>query len=279
LSELDLREALPVEGPAKLEPSGLALLNGTLLTVSDKHPNVVFELVRVNGVARCRTYREFEAPPGTPAGFNLDLEGLATGPSDGLFLLSEALDRVMTLDESGAAHWVTPALESAGRQVGLFATEGGDLEGLVWLGDGDFLMAAERQPRGLLRVRTRATPPAVDAWQMESSPLVPPKGRSPDFAGLCQWRGRIFALNRNLQAVTELVPDGNRFGLGDSWSYAGTENDAAYLYSDMTYGHAEGLVISDDEILIILDNNGDARANNPADRRPLLFVFENSLDR
>jgi hypothetical protein len=184
----------------------------------------------------------------------------------------------MVLEDDGSSRWVTPDLESAGRRVGLFATVGGAFEGLAWLGEGDFLLAAERQPRGLIRVRTRAKPITIDAWLMEESAQTPPNGRSLDFSDLCQWRGRLFALERNRYAVTEILPEGERFTLGRSWSFSETETNGDYRYWHMTYGRAEGLFMTDEEILVLLDNNGDARADDPDDRRPFLFVFGNSIE-
>lgn len=273
--ELERLAALPIEGPPRLQPSGLVVRDGTLYAVSDKHPDTVFEVVRESGRAVFREAVVFSPPAGTAAGVNLDLEGI-TIDADGRFhLVSEAACRVLTLDETGLASWTTPSLKPAGRAVGFFSQRGGGLEGIHWLEDGTYLLAAERQLRGFLRVSATGGSPAPDAWPMEERVRTPPKGRSLDFAGLAGWRGRLFVLERNLHLVSELIADENRFVLGDSWSYAATENDPALLYTNSTYGLAEGLALTDEEVLVLVDNNGLGRAIDTEDRRPLMLVFRN----
>ncbi|MEZ5275417.1 MAG: hypothetical protein R3F07_03435 [Opitutaceae bacterium] len=276
--ELTLLEALPIEGPAHLQPSGLVFREGELYAVCDKHPHTIFQVLREADSARFRPALEFLPPEGTPPDFNLDLEGICVDPSGRFHLVSETSFRALIVDGSGQARWTTPDLKPVGLKAGLFATRGGDLEGIVLLENGEYLLASERQPRGLIRVRADDESASIEAWQMEDPDRMVPKGRTLDFSDLCQWRGRLFVLERNLHLVTELLPDGDRFQIGESWSYEKTVNAPEWRYADRTYGLAEGLAINDREILVLIDNNEGARAGDPDDHRPVLFVFRNPIE-
>ena len=110
---------------------------------------------------------------------------------------------------AGDATWLTPDLRNdpAVQSAGLLVKHNACFEGLVQLAPGDFLLAAERDPRGLVEVDLSRQPPAVSAVKMKRSPHAEEGGRKPDFADLAVWRGRVFALVRNLSLVCELVRD------------------------------------------------------------------------
>ncbi len=59
---------------------------------------------------------------------------------------------------------------------------------------------------------------------------------------------------------------------------AAAENDARFAYVDRVYGLGEGLAITEDQIVVVLDNNQQARVAGAADRRPILLVFERPRD-
>ena len=53
--------------------------------------------------------------------------------------------------------------------------------------------------------------------------------------------------------------------------YRDVEEGPEYVYQETRFGKGEGLAISEQGIFVVLDNNGVARAADPADRRGLLM--------
>jgi hypothetical protein len=85
----------------------------------------------------------------------------------------------------------------------------------------------------------------------------------------------LFALQRNHHRVVELkIHQDLTLSELQSWSFEGTERDPKWAFQDQTYGLAEGLAISETELYIVFDNNGDVRRTDPKDRRPLLARFQ-----
>lgn len=283
--ELELAQAWSVEGPGNFQPSGLALDHGTLVTVSDKHSRQIFRIDLRGGIARCRPAVTFTGPKPLPAKGWLDLEAVVIAPDGGYFLASEEAARVLRVPAGGGgARWVTPDLRAAGAASGLFAQHNAGCEGLALLGPDDLLVAAEREPRGLLEMTGLApAPQQFKAQLLESSRFSIPAGRRFDVADLCVWRGRVFALARNQHLVVELVRDASgawaERGGDAAWSFSETENAPAYRFIDRRWGIAEGLAIDDDAIFVVLDNNGDPREASRRDRRPWLFRFRNAIPR
>jgi hypothetical protein len=269
--ELELERALPIEADGNFQPSGLLMWQGRLLTVSDKHDRTVFMLALGRAEARASPLVRFEAP--AAGARKLDWEGLALD-NDGSFLLaSEGHYRVLTVTRTGESDWRTASLEEAGRRAGLFRAPNAGLEGLAALPNGELLLAAERHPRGLLQAA--GTPPhhATRVWLMERGSCRPAPGRSFDFSDLTTFEGSVYALERNAHLVVQLRRHADGYVMPRVWSFGATENDPRFAYQDRTFGLAEGLAIDREHVFVVLDNNGDQRAADRADRRPLLFVF------
>lgn len=70
-----------------------------------------------------------------------------------------------------------------------------------------------------------------------------------------------------------LTRSGHSWREGAAFSCAAAENARQPAYQTRVYGLAQGLAVSDDEVFMVLDNNGDARAGDPDDHRPTLMVF------
>lgn len=262
IPELTLEMALPVSGPGDFQPSGLAFLDGRLLTVSDKTSDTIMEIEVGADAAVAHAAIAVRQPAG--AHEDLDLEGIAVRGSE-LLLVSEARNAVLVVPADGPARWLPTDVAGPARAAGLLATAGAGFEGIAWLGD-RLVLAAEREPRGLVVAGAR-----VEAWQMDRTVVPLPAGRHPDFADLATDDGRLYALVRNGDAVVELVPAGDRFVEGRAWSYATAA--ARYRYVDQRYGLGEGLTIAGDRLYVIFDNNGAGRVAAPGDRRPMMFVF------
>jgi hypothetical protein len=264
--ELTLERALPIEGARGLEPSGLLMSGGKLLMVSDKHDDAIFVLSLGTDVAVARPFVTIVPPSPAP----LDLEGLAAGPNGSWLLASEAQYRVLQVTPDGQSRFLTPSLRELGARAGLFQKPNAGLEGIV-MRDGALLLAAEREPRGLLESDL-----SIERWQtfaMPSSACPAPPPRSNDFADLSVDGARTFALVRNAHLIVELQKRDGAWHEAAAHSYGRTENDPRFAYADRRFGLAEGLAFDSAHVYVALDNNADRRAAAASDRRPLLFVF------
>lgn len=263
---------LPIESPFPVEPSGLCLRDGRLYSVSDDTDDTIFELVPEDEVARFVPALVF-SPPGDGVG-RLDLEGITTGPSGSFYLASEEHVRVLQVFPDGTSEWVTPSGLTEGKEAGLFRNPAGQVEGLTRLPGEAFLMAAEREPRGLLTYAEETgfvgQPMLRTRYAGELSLLRPP-----DFTGLDTQGGAVWVLHRNAALVGRLEagPDGWR-ETAVAWSFKSVVDDPEYAYRDKRFGIAEGLAVDEGFFYVVLDNNGDRRSNDPSDRRPLLLILE-----
>lgn len=266
--ELELERALPVEGGANFQPSGLYLSSGRLLVVSDKHDDAVFELSLQRDSAVARPFLRFRAPGGEA----LDLEGIAGGQDGSLLLASEAQFRLLAVSTSGRATWLTSSLEKVGQAAGLFQKHNAGLEGVAKVGN-QLVIAAEREPRGLLEVADGGGGPVV-AYRLPSAVCSGLHGRTDDLTDLSVSEGELYALQRNAHLVVRMTRSDGRFREAAHWSYGRAENDPRYRYRDRTYGLAEGLALDETHVYVVLDNNDDARESGNDDRRGMLFVFK-----
>jgi len=286
--QLTLTAALPIRAPEHFQPSALALDRGRLLTVSDHEDGAIYWLELGETAAQARPYVTFSvpeeaagevAPAGSRVSGPLDFEALVRIGEGRFWILSEGRYRVLEvvaagdLPGPGRARWLTASFELVGRAAGLFQVPGGDVEGLARSANGGLLIAAERQPRGLLELPPSLVLGAARVWALPDAAYQLPRQRPPDFADLAVVEGAVFALVRNAHLVVRLTraPDGWREGR--SWSYAAVENDPRWVYADAKFGLGEGLAISEQEVFVVLDNNELPRAAAPADRRAQLFRF------
>ncbi len=276
--ELELVHAWSVDGPGRFDASGIAIRDGRFFVVSDRHENTIFELRFDGDQAHASPAVTFTPPHPLPDVGYLDNEAIAIA-DDGFYVASEWGFAIYHVPAGGgAAEWVTPNLRSVGASVGLFATKDAFVEGVAVLGENWFLLAAERQPRGVIEVQGGNPPLRVCAQEMDASNHPVPPGRSLDFADLFAWRGRVFALARNQALVVELRRDADGAWIeGEAWSFGGTEKAAPYQFADMTFGMAEGLAIDERFIYLLLDNNDIAREGHPTDKRTWLWAFRNAI--
>jgi uncharacterized protein YjiK len=271
--ELRLEQALGIDITDDFQPSGLLLRGDRILTVSDKHDDAVFEIVRGETNATLRTFVSLSPRMEGP----LDFEGITADEDSALLLASEAHNRVLRVESTGRASWVTAPLETIGGSVGLLRERNAGLEGITRLPNGRLLLAAERGPRGLLELQGKGnageTSPEARAWAMPSSIYPIPAGRQSDFSDLTTTGGDVYVLERNSHLVVRLERTAERWEEREAWSYARTENDARFSYRDSRYGVGEGLAIDRDHVYIVTDNNRLPRTADADDRRPQLFVF------
>jgi hypothetical protein len=284
-TELELLAALPIEIADDFQPSGLLSYEEHLLTVSDKHDAAVYELEMTRDKVRLVPFITFEPPADEPA--PLDFEGLSADADGTIFLISESRFRVLALSADGSrmeaprearARWVTPSLQAKGLAGGCFQVPGGYFEGMVWLPSGGLLLAAERQPRGLIQLGAELSVALSEVWAMPDSTYPIPHDRNADFADLSVAGSEVYALVRNAHLIVQMIPTKRSWQEGRAFSYAAAENDPRYAYANRQFGLGEGVAIGKSEIFVVLDNNGQARAADSSDKRPVLFVFARPED-
>ncbi len=269
---LNLHKVYFVEGPENFQPSGLTIVNKRLYTVSDKHDDFIYCLQLSNDTASAIPAIKIPLPI-LSFFHSYDFEGLTNDDSDNFFLASEATCRILRVTPNGEnADWITPDLKPTGEQVGLFKAQNAYLEGICRVSSNEFILCAERQPRGFLEVNL-APALQVTAYLSEHSKFEFPDGTSKDFSGLYYYKNTVYVLERNAFLISQLKWENNKLVETNGWSYRHIETIAPYRYADMEFGKAEGLCIDDAYIYIIFDNNGDHREGNSDDRRPLLMLF------
>lgn len=274
-------EVLPLETVAPysgLQPSGLAACGQQLLMVSDRHNHTIFTLFLEPDRALANEHLKLGKVPkpslqnydfGTQWWSNLsrryDWEGISC-EEETLFLLSETLSQVLAIKGNGSIHWLGDSAYLAGRGKGLFEQLNAKGEGLA-IADGNVYIAAERQPRGLVKF-SLAQPRINQAFFLNGFPnLVHPE----DFAGLLVEQNNIYTLERNhFKACKRNLQN---FRVDRCWSYAATEKFPEWRYQDQRFGKAEGIARIKERLYIVTDNNNGPRLSDPNDTRPLLMVF------
>lgn len=270
---LALQRALPVEGPQNNQPSGLTIRNDTLFTISDKHDSAIYRVELRDTAAVLIPYLTFQIPDTSGKNW-FDFEGITHDDSGNFYLVSESRFRILRVSAGGEITWITPDLKPCGEEKGLFRVFNAYLEGIAWMRDNYFILAAERQPRGLLEVEAGENGFSAQAYLFEDVKFPFAEGRFPDFSDLFWYKDTLYALERNAFVVSQLIKENGQYRQGKGWSYEQIENDEKLFYRDTRFGLAEGLCMDDHYIYIALDNNGDARRLNPQDTRPLLLILE-----
>lgn len=299
LEELALQAALPVDGMAAGNLSGLArCADGRWWAVSDREDARLYRLAP--GTGRWQAQGEdFAAPPPPPSalpwglragnrllsplrGGALDFEGLSCDAAGNRYLLSESQVGVLLLPPSGAPHWLqlSPDLLRQARARGLLLRFNALLEGLAVQPDGTRLwLAAEREGRGLLAMQRGS-----ERWRCagDGCVLLAEDGRARrpldpldsaaeplDFTGLNWHAGRLFSLERQQHRICRRQPE--TAAVERCWSFAGAAL-APELRYPTAYGVAEALWLDDAGAWIGLDNGG--MANAAGERRPLILQLQ-----
>ncbi len=273
---LELDKALPLDGPALVQPSGLAWDGKRLLMVCSVHDDDIFAVEPQGDKAAFKEAIHIHRPKDAE-GMKLAWRGIAVGQDGALYLASEQACRILRVEKDGDAEWVGPSLLEAGAEKGLFAGGNSGIEGLAALGKKKFLVAASREPRGLLDVDLSGKGPVITAWLLDKTqiPLGQGQGRRrPDFADLTGDQGKLWALCANSDAIAQLKWNGSEYSEGPYWSYAHVIEDAKYKYAGLRMGLARGLAMDGQSVFIALDNKGVGRRADPNDKRPLLLVFK-----
>lgn len=262
---LNLVNAYEVETNGELEPSGLTLWDGVFYTVSDKD-NFIYKLTFKDKTIALQPVIEVRNDKGA----KLDFEGI-THDQEFFYLISEKHFQLLKISKDGKHQSWLPSdnrLKLAGERVGLFETPNANFEGICLLNNGNFLLAAERQPRGFIEVDFNQN--TINAYQQNQAVYQYKNNRSPDFTGLsCD--NDIYVLDRNAEKVAKLIKVNGQYIETVGYSYQHIINQKQHQYQDMKYGQAEGLVVKGDKVYIILDNNRSYHSQN-AENNNSLFL-------
>ncbi len=273
VKHLKLKQALPIDWIEPVEPSGLAKFNDVLFTISDDH-DIIFKI----NFEEDRVVLEPHIVLGLPKPTNVkkyDFEGITVDYQGNFYLVSESTFRILKVSPDGQEmDWITPSLEYFGREKGLFKYSNANFEGLTFIDDHQFILCAEREPRGFIQVNTEKIPDEIYVTVNNKSSRQWPKKRPVDYTGLHFTGNSLFVLERGASTICEIVVERDTVLEKSVWSYAKIETSKALKYKKMKYGRGEGLYIDENNVYVILDNNGDKRKYDSSDRRPLLLIME-----
>lgn len=268
VSQLALVKSYDVITHDSIEPSGLTLWDGEFYTVSDKH-NFIYQLIFSENSIELKPIIEIT----NDKDFKLDFEGI-THDKKNFYIISEMHFQILKISKDGQNQsWLpsTDKLKTAGIAKGLFTTRNANFEGICFMQNNKYLMAAERQPRGFVTFDGNTN--QVIAYQVNNPVFEYQNDRSPDFTGLsCD--DEIYVLDRNADTVAKLKLKNGQYQEGRGYSYSHIINKPELQYQDMKYGQAEGLVVKGNKVYIILDNNRNPHSQNPSNTNSLFLELE-----
>lgn len=262
--------ALPVEAAGTVEPSGLAFLDGELLSVSDEDDSAIFRIEIGDSVARMEPFLWIDGLD--PRTRDLDLEGIAVCHGR-IFVVSEAANEVFEVERSGKARWLGSGVRGHAMAHGLLSTPGAGLEGIACTDRGGLVLAGEREPRALIWLDL--DPPRVGPVQiLDLEDVVGGHRAFSDFSDLAWAPGHLWAVYRYSYEILEVLGDpGAALALVPIADFSSVALDPRHRYSSTRFGTAEGLAADDEHFYVIDDNNDLTRAAAPDDSRPMLFVI------
>ena len=244
--ELRLLSEHAVDGMRGGNLSGLAQCGKDLWAVSDRDDDQIYRLDTSADTWHAETVR-LDVPPvpdsGLPLGLSsrnwaasfvrggdLDFEGITCDSAGNRYIVSEGHAAVLQVSPQGTASWlkISPMLVREARASGMLLQFNALFEGLAINPAGDEMwLAAERQSRGLLRIKRKQTVWDCDGGcvllseaGMEMQPPQFPKARpvSRDFSDLSLFNGKLFTLERNAYQICRR--DAQTAKVERCWSYA-----------------------------------------------------------
>ncbi len=285
-AELEFQAAYLVDGKENLQPSGLAVCDGRVVFVSDKHDSEIFQFTfNQDGVAKTKRWKELHDLPEQPKqefgwwmrfkrfisellGFSggADWEGIACDRQGNIYLASEYYFSVLKIDQTGKNEWLINGLYKIGYDNGLFQKDNAYIEGISIDGD-QILLAAEREPRGFVSVKKGSVSVYVQPGSQISD-----EGLPYDYTGMEVYQNKNIVLDRNHYKVCELTKG---YETTVCYSFKSVAKSPDWVYDTGKYGLAEGVAIDGESLWIVMDNNGDSRNLNPNDNRATILRFKN----
>lgn len=262
---------VPPDGSTRrVDPSGLARVNGELMVVSDKEEYPDLYVLRP-GDAQTVQMEVARAHPMGTAGH--DTEGLAACGTT-LWAVVEQTPELVRMEAEGPPTVKEIDFSAVGAELphpALWLNAG--LEGVACAPDGRLWVAKEREPRAIFRVDP-LTATALEVWRdpADAERTVDGTAFWPSWSGLHFDRGSLYALHRDGHRIVRMNAD-----TGAVTGSLPLDFDERVLYADAAaWGMAEGLWLDADTIWVVLDNNArllraGPRAGEPA---PLLLRYD-----
>jgi hypothetical protein len=278
--------AYVIDGVPGIQPSGIAVCDGKVVMVSDKHDSVIYQLnFNQDGIAKAEIWKRISDIPIPPIqNFNtwtrikryigeflglsggVDWEGIACNRDGDIFIASEYHLSVLKLYSDGNKEWVIDHLYQKGRQVELFQKDNAYIEGVTVVGE-ELILAVEREPRGLIKSKD-----GVLSFYIQPGPQLSIDGLPYDYTGLDSYHDKKIVLDRNHYKVCELAENNETLVC---YTFGNIAKSKKWGYNTGKYGLSEGIAIDGDALWIVVDNNGDARSENLNDTRPTILKFKN----
>lgn len=268
-----------IERSEGLDLSGLTLCRDDLYAVSDKR-NILYR-IRVDD-DRVSVEPALHLPPipkldteyvglvkfiDRIGGPGLDWEDVVC-TDRGFFLLSERKNAILRI-AGGRASWLPVEWYAQLHGQGYLNRYNAMVEGLARIDDEHWLVAIEREPRGLIRLSYGDGRWWVDSAALGNEQQLVFRDDNPDVSALLVRGDRLYTLERNASAICRR--DLEHLRAQSCYSFDAIERSAEYRYSDDRYGKAEGLAMDEQWIYVVFDNNGAGFAANPGDRRALFL--------
>lgn len=265
------RVAPPEGHSTRFDPSGLARHRGELVTVSDKAALPDLYALRP-GEAGWMHSEPLGVWAGKP-GVGTDTEGLAIC-GDVLWMVVERENQLIRLRSKTDGSVLQLDLQTSDRASIPSPSTWGNagLEGVACAPDGRLWVAKEREPRVIFQVDadTGSTTSVWDVWARTDQAIR--RGSRdvwPAWSDLQFVDGHLYALHRDERAIVRLSPD-----TGEVTGRMDLKLDERAWYADAEpWGMAEGMLIEDDHITVILDNNDTTLHSAPAAGRPVPLLL------
>ncbi|WP_339432301.1 MULTISPECIES: esterase-like activity of phytase family protein [unclassified Pseudomonas] len=296
LQELRVLSEHPVDGMRGGNLSGLAMCGSELWTVSDRDDDQIYRLNTADQVWQAEALH-IDVPEvpetGLPWGLrsrnwaasfvrggDLDFEGITCDSAGNRYIVSEGHAAVLQVPLNGPANWlkISPMMVREARASGMLLHFNAIFEGLAINPAGDQMwLAAERQSRGLLKIKRQQTVWDCDGRcvllsesgkEMQPPQFPDAKAVDRDFSDLSLFNGKLFTLERNAFQICRR--DAQTAKVERCWSYAAELLQANRQYSQ-SYGLEEALIVDAEGAWIGVDNNFGPRADGEV--RPVVWRF------
>ena len=265
------RVAPPAGHSQRFDPSGLARHQGELVTISDKAalPDLYALRPGEAGWMRSEPLGRWEGHP--EAG--TDTEGLAVCGKV-LWMVVERHNQLIRLPSNARGSVLQLDLQTpAGSSIPhprLWGNAG--LEGVACAPDGRLWVAKEREPRAIFQV-DQSTGATTSVWdtRARTDQAIHRGSRAvwPAWADLQFVDGHLYAMHRDERAIIRLSPD-----TGEETGRMNLELDERQWYADAEpWGMAEGMLIEDDHVMVMLDNNDTLLHAEPGAGHPVPLLL------
>ncbi len=255
-----------------LEPSGIALLNGSHVIVSDNDDPTLYRLDIQDRGANARPFAGISLPPGVLRlkRHPFDLEGVAAHGSF-LYAVDERDRQVFRVDERGNADLVRhdiPRYNEVHR-IRFSREANAAFEGIaIDSGRRRFYIANERDDAIIYTLE-----PSADGLTLRTTGHISMSGLTGDgrfdISDLFFDGGMLYVLYRRAGRIVKIDPDENRM--------VGTFDAAfavsGHYHSPKGYGFAEGLYMTRGEIFLLLDGGGTSMTSGRGGRNGALVVL------